>query len=418
MKIDNKALRFSWKKMILYNIMREYYGIICVIFMDKIRGDYYEKITRDFKIFPICALLGARQVGKTTLARQYAESKKLLMEIHYFDLEDYTDLAKLANPKIALEPLKGLIIIDEIQRRPDLFPYLRVLADRPNTPARFLILGSASKELLKQSGESLAGRIGYIYVNPFGLKDIGDQTLLWSQGGFPLSVLCENTDDSLRWRKSYLQTYFERDLRDIGLNLPPQRIYKLWNLLTHYHGQTTNYAAMAQFMDVSVPSIKNYIALLEGTFLIRTLTPWYENAGKRIVKAPKLYIRDSGMFHAMLDISSYTDLVNNTCLGPSWEGFALEETAKALNLETHQCYFWATHQHAELDLFVIHRGKRIGFEFKVTDQPKVTKSMRVAMDSLNLDYLYIITPVQETFFLEEKIGVLALKDVEIFLNKH
>ncbi len=381
--------------------------------MEKIRERYLKSIVLDFEIVPICALLGPRQCGKTTLARQF--SKTYQGPVHYFDLEDYTDLARLTNPKFALEHLEGLIIIDEVQRKPELFPYLRVLADRPNTKTKFLILGSASRDLLQQSSETLAGRLSYIAVSPFLLEEVGNQKTLWNRGGFPKSFLAESDTLSARWRQIYMQTYFERDLAYLGLNLPPQRILKLWAMLAQYQACTINYTHMAQFMEISVPTIKNYLGLLEGTFMIRTLAPWHENLGKRLVKTPKLYVRDSGIYHQLLNIQTYEQLILNTHVGFSWEAFAIEEITQSLNLRNEECYFWATHQEAELDLFVILNGKRIGFEFKTNDQPSITKSMHIAMNSLKLEHLYIVTPNEKSFPLESKVSVLALKDCNLIL---
>lgn len=380
--------------------------------MEKIRKSFLQKISEDFEVVPICALLGPRQCGKTTLARQYA--KTYPEQVHYFDLEDYTDLAKLTNPKLTLEPLQGLVIIDEIQRRPNLFPYLRVIVD--NKSLKFLILGSASRELLQQSSETLAGRIAYINVTPFQLSEVADQEKLWTRGGFPRSFLAASDPASVRWREAYMQTYFERDLTALGVNLPPQRILRLWAMLAQYHGNVMNYANMAQFLEVSVPTVKNYLALLEGTFMIRTLSPWYENRGKRLVKTPKIYIRDVGIFHQLLAIKNYEDLVLDTHRGASWEGFALEEVTKALNLRPEECYFWATHQLAELDFFTCYKGHKLGFEFKCTDQPKITKSMASARNELSLDHLFIVTPIEETFLLDEQTTVLALKDCSHVVN--
>lgn len=350
--------------------------------MERIRERYLKNIALDFEIVPIYALLGPRQCGKTTLAHQFAKTYQ--GPVHYFDLEDYTDLSRLTNPKFALDHLEGLIIIDEVQRKPELFQYLHVLADRPNTKTKFLILGSASRDLNQQN--------------------------LWNCGGFPKSFLAETDISSVRWRQIYMQTYFEKDLAYLGLNLPPQRILKLWAMLAHYQACTINYAHMAQFMEISVPTIKKYLNLLEGTFMIRELSPWYENLGKRLVKTPKLYIRDSGIYHQLLNIQTYEQLILNTHVGFSWEAFALEEITKSLNLRNEECYFWATHQEAELDLFVILNGKRMGFEFKISDQPSITKSMRIAMDALKLEHLYIVTPNEKSFPLENKVSVLALKE--------
>jgi len=374
--------------------------------MEKIRKSYLELIYQDLQIVPICALLGPRQCGKTTLARQFADA--YAETVHYFDLEDYTDLAKLDNPKLTLEPLKGLIIIDEIQRRPDLFPFLRVLADKDT--ARFLLLGSASRDLLRQSSETLAGRISYIQVTPFAIDEVHDQRKLWTRGGFPRSYLAPTDLASARWREVYMQTYFEKDLADLGLNLPPQRILLLWSLLTQYHGNVMNYSSMAQFLEISVQMLKNYLALLQGTFMIRTLAPWHENRGKRLVKTPKIYIRDVGIYHQLLGIKNYEELILDIRRGASWEGFAMEEITKLLQVRPEECFFWGTHQGAELDLFIPYKNKRIGFEFKCTDQPKITKSMMQAHADLELDHLYIVTPIEESFPLSEKTSVLALKD--------
>ncbi|MDR3624260.1 MAG: ATP-binding protein [Chlamydiales bacterium] len=381
--------------------------------MEKIRNFFLDQISQDLDITPICALLGPRQCGKTTIARQFA--KTYPEQVHYFDLEDYTDLAKLNHPKLALGSLKGLVIIDEIQRRPDLFPYLRVIVDRSNL--KFLILGSASRELIKQSSETLAGRIIYINVTPFQLSEANDQNKLWTRGGFPKSYLAHSDVASVRWREAYMQTYFERDLIELGLALPPQRILRLWSMLAQYHGNVINYSNMAQFLEISVPTLKNYLALLEGTFMIRILSPWYENRGKRLVKTPKLYIRDTGILHQLLSIKNYEELILDVRKGGSWEGFALEEITKALSLRPEECYFWATHQLAELDLFINYKGRKLGFEFKCTDQPKITKSMMSAKESLSLDHLFIITPIEETFSLNEYTTVLALKECKDTIQK-
>lgn len=373
----------------------------------KKRSSYLAAIASDFEVVPIVALLGPRQCGKTTLAKQFAAEQQC--EIHYFDLEDYTDLAKLENPKLTFSALKGLVIIDEIQRKPDLFPYLRVVVD--TMPLKFLISGSASPDLIRQSTESLAGRIAYIEVTPFSLQEVGDQNQLWVRGGFPRSYLAENDQQSSRWREVYMQSYFERDLPSFGMTLPPHRVLRFWSMLAHYHAKVVNYHQMAQFNDISVSTLKDYLAILEGTFLLRTLMPWHDNGGKRLVKSPKIYIRDAGLFHQLVRLKSYQELILSPHRGPSFEGFALEEVTKALHLRASACSFWATHQEAELDLFAEVSGKRIGFEFKCTDQPKMTKSMASAKANLHLDHLYIITPIEASFALDEEVSVLALKDV-------
>lgn len=381
--------------------------------MEKIRESYIQKIAQDFEIVPICALLGPRQCGKTTLAKQFAST--FTEDVHYFDLEDYTDLAKLENPKLIFDALQGLVIIDEIQRRPNLFPYLRVVAD--NQQLKFLILGSASRDLLQQSSETLAGRISFINVTPFQLSEVNDQKKLWTRGGFPRSFLAHSDQASVRWREVYMQTYFEKDLVDLGLKLPPQRILRLWSMLAQYHGNVMNYSNMAQHLEVSVPTLKNYLALLEGTFMIRTLMPWHENGKKRLVKTPKIYIRDSGIFHQLIAVKNYEELVQSIHRGASWEGFAIEEVTKAFGIRPEECYFWATHQQAEIDLFFTFQGKRFGFECKCTDQPKITKSMNEARKDLALDHLFIVTPVEETFPLDSQTTHIALKDIISFCLK-
>ena len=411
MKIVKSGSRFSWKKR----------GILATISLanhftrkrqferqavEKMRDAFLQKIEQDLRICPICALLGPRQAGKTTLARQFA--KRYSGKVHYFDLEDYTDLAKLENPNLIFDPLEGLVIIDEVQRRPDLFPYLRVVVD--NKPLQFLILGSVSRDFLAQSSENLAGRIAYLNITPFQLSEVGDQKNLWSRGGFPRSFLAPSDEGSMRWRKIYMQTYFERDLPTLGIHLPPQRIMRLWAMLSQSHATLVNYSSMAHFLEVSVPTLKNYLALLEGTFMIRMLSPWHENRGKRLVKAPKIYIRDSGIVHQLLGIKNYESLSLDIRRGASWEGFALEEVTNALSVRPEECYFWATHQQAEIDLFIEHKGLRLGFEFKCTDQPKKTKSMESARAALSLDHLFIVTPIEQTFPLDEATTVIALKD--------
>lgn len=375
--------------------------------MEKNRAFYLNKIDECFDVTPLCAILGPRQCGKTTLARQYAS--KYGGKVHYFDLEDPSDLNKLDTPKLTLEPLDGLIIIDEVQRRPDLFPYLRVLVDKKKIP--ILVLGSASRDLLQQSSETLAGRISYLELPPFTLFEYPEMKALWLRGGFPRSFLASSDMASARWRQAYIQTYFERDLALMGINLTPQEMSKMWSFLSQYHGNILNYAEIARFLHLSVPTVKKYLGMIEGTFMIRTLHPWFENISKRQVKSPKLYIRDSGIYHSLSHISSYDNLVLNTNIGRSWEGFALEEVIKALGMRTEECYFWATHQDAELDLFIPYYGKKLGFEFKYSEAPKITKSMRMALSELSLDHLYIISPLKENYALDHQITVTNLKNL-------
>lgn len=380
--------------------------------MDISREHYLNLIEDDLDIVPICVLLGPRQCGKTTLAHHYAKTYAATVKnpIHYFDLEDPTDLNKLENPKLTLEPLNGLIIMDEIQRRPEIFPYLRVLVDKKDV--HLLLLGSASRDLLQQSSETLAGRVSYVELPPFSLGEVVDFQTLWLRGGFPRSFLAKNDTASFRWRQAYVRTYFERDLALLGMHLSPQDMGKMWHFLSQFHGNIINYAEMARFLNLSVPTVKKYMGLLEGTFMIRTLSPWFENISKRQVKSPKFYIRDSGMYHFFQNIKHSDDLYRNRFVGASFEGFAMEEVIKSLSLRSEDCFFWSTHQEAEIDLFTPFLGKRIGFEFKYSDKPTITKSMRIALSSLHLDHLFIVSPLKDTYSLEENVTVLSVQNIQ------
>lgn len=378
------------------------------------RPYYLDQINFQFRIHSVCGLLGARQVGKTTLSKQYA---KMYEKIHLFDLEDPFDLARLENPLLALRNLNAsnpsksgsvpnLIVIDEIQRRPDLFPVLRVLVDE--SPHRLLILGSASRDLLQQSSETLAGRIGYIELPPFSVDEVPDQKLLWVRGGFPQSYLAEFALESYAWRQSYITTFLERDIPMLGFNIPPLHIRRFWMMLAHYNGQILNSSEIGKSLTISNHTVRNYIEILSGTFMVRILQPWFENISKRQVKSPKVYIRDSGLLHALLGIQDYDHLLVFPKLGASWEGFALEEIIKRYHATPEECYFWATQSGAELDLLIVKDGKRIGFEFKHTDYPKITPSMRIALETLHLDHLYVITPHEKSFAMDEKITAQGL----------
>src|ERR1043166_2675693 len=334
----------------------------------------------------IVALLGPRQCGKTTLARQLVPADSL----NYFDLEDPQSVARLAEPGLALRPLRGLVIIDEIQRRPDLFPLLRVLADRRPLRARFLILGSASPDLLTQSSETLAGRLETIPLEGFRLADLGirSQGRHWLRGGFPLSYAARSENDSITWRRQFLQTFLERDIPQLGVEVPAAALRRFWNMLAHYHAQTWNGAELARALAVSESTVRRYLDLLTGVFMLRQLPPWFENISKRQVKAPKGYVRDSGLLHALLGIAHRRDLENHPKVGASWEGYAIEEVLKALRPD--DAYYWATHQGAELDLLLFKRGRRVGIECKRTDAPKLTPSMRIALKELKLLRLLVV----------------------------
>ena len=352
----------------------------------------------------IVALLGPRQCGKTTLARQFVPANSL----NYFDLEDPQGLARLSEPNLALRPLRGLVVIDEIQRRPDLFPLLRVLADRRPLPARFLILGSASPELLKQSSETLAGRIETVPLEGFRLADLGAaaQGRHWLRGGLPLSYTTRTEAGSLVWRRQFLQTFLERDVPQLGITIPAVALRRFWSMVAHYHGQTWNAAELARALAISESTVRRYLDLMTGVFTVRQLPPWFENLGKRQVKAPKVYIRDSGLLHALLGIGSRRDLELHPKVGASWEGYAVEEILKALRPD--EAYYWATHQGTEIDLLLFKRGRRIGIECKRMDAPVLTPSMRIALTDLKLDELHVAYPGDKRYALAKNVEVVPL----------
>lgn len=354
----------------------------------------------------VVALLGPRQCGKTTLARQFVPSDSL----NYFDLEDPASFARLAEPDTALRPPKGLIVIDEIHRRPDLFPLLRVLADRSPLPARMLILGSASPELLRQSSESLAGRLETVALEGFRLSDLGAaaQPRHWLRGGLPLSFTARSEADSLSWRRQFLQTFLERDMPQFGVQVPPIALHRFWSMLAHYHAQIWNAAELARALAVNESTVRRYLDLMAGVFMVRQLAPWHENLGKRQVKAPKIYIRDTGLLHALLGIPDRRALELHPKVGASWEGYAVEEILKACQPD--EAYFWATHGGAELDLLMMKRGRRIGVECKRADAPTLTSSMRIALADLKLDELHVVYPGHRRYPLARDVDAVPLTE--------
>ncbi len=358
--------------------------------------------------FPVVALIGARQVGKTTLARQLVASRRTRTTV--FDLERPADLARLASPDLALGPLMGLVVLDEIQRRPDLFPTLRVLADRPQRPASFLVLGSASPALLRQSSESLAGRIAYYELPPLSLWEVGPETLgrRWLRGGFPRAFLAPTDAESLVWREEFIRTFLERDLPQLGVTIPAPTLRRFWAMLAHYHGQLWNSAELGRAFGVAHTTIRRYLDLLTAGFVVRQLLPWHANLGKRQVKAPKVYIADSGLLHALLGLETQDALESHPAVGASWEGFALDAVALLLRARPEECNFWGTHTGSELDLLVRRARVALGFEFKRTDAPAITKSMRIALEDLRLDHLYVVHPGEATFPLAARVTALAL----------
>lgn len=380
-----------------------------------IRKEYLAQINAALNQFPIVALLGPRQCGKTTLAREIAghSSDSSAKRPHYFDLEDSEDLARLADPKLALSSLSGLVVIDEVQRLPELFQTLRVLADRPKSTAKFLILGSASRELIHQSSESLAGRIRYIEVAPFQAKELSHDSSqqLWLRGGFPKSFYAATEQESWIWRNEYVRTYLEQDLPNLGLRIPAPHLRRFWMMLSHMHGQIFNASQLASSLDISDHTAKRYLDILTSTFMVRQLTPWFENTKKRQIKSPKIYFRDSGIFHFLQGIQSHDNLLVHPRLGASWEGFALEQVIAATGATTEEVYFWGVHGVGELDLLIIKNGKRIGFEIKHTSKPTFTSSMRMALDELKLDSLSIIYNGENSFTLADRVTATTLEDL-------
>jgi uncharacterized protein len=349
-------------------------------------------------------LVGPRQVGKTTLAREFAS----IDSANYFDLESAEDKARLANPKLALLPLKGLVLIDEVQHQPELFQELRALIDRNHQNGQFLLLGSASPKLLQQSSESLLGRVEVIEVSGFDLSETGYEQLdsLWLRGGFPLSFTSTSDDDSFAWRENAINRHVEVDLRQFGIDLPPTAMLRFWRMMAHSHGQVWNAAQMSRSFGMSEPTVRRYLDVLTQTYMLCQLQPWYENLGKRQVKSPKIYLRDSGLLHALLGIRSFDQLQQHPAIGASWEGFALEQVLRIAKPD--QAYFWATHADAELDLLMIKGNQRIGVQFKRSDAPKTTRSMHIALSDLQLDKLYVVYPGQHRFALTETIEAVPL----------
>ncbi len=373
------------------------------------RHKYLKTIEIQFRIHPACAILGPRQVGKTTLAKLFLKDNSP-ENFHFFDLEDPLDLSRLENPMLTLSKLTNkLIIIDEIQRAPELFPIIRVLVDNKQKNQKFLILGSASRDLIRQSSETLAGRIGYMELMPFSLDEVNhDSEILWFRGGFPLSYLAHTDEDSFLWRQSYIATFLERDIPNLGFQIPPQQMRRFWLMLVHYHGQIFNASELGKSLGISDHMVRKYLDILAGTFMIRILLPWYENLEKRQIKSPKIYFRDSGILHALIGIRSRAEMDIHPKMGSFWEGFALEEIIRQADATPEECYFWGTQSKAELDLLILKNGKRIGYEFKYSDTPKITPSMRIACEDLKLDHLYVVYPGVATFSLSEKITARGL----------
>lgn len=377
------------------------------------RPDPIRQIKASFQIHPVTALLGPRQCGKTTLARIIAEKEPSTI----FDLENPVDIQRLAAPMQALRDLTGLVIIDEVQRKPELFELLRVLVDRSDGSARFLLLGSASPQLVKGVSESLAGRIGFVDLSGFQLWEVGVQhrDRLWTRGGLPRAFLADSESDSIQWREGFVRTFLERDIPQLGITIPAETLRRFWTMVAHYHGQIWNAAEFARSLGTAENTARRYLDILAGSYMVRILPPWFENLKKRQVKAPKIYIRDSGLLHSLIQVSTLAGLQGHPKIGASWEGFALEHVIRVLR--TRDAYFWATHAGAELDLMVTIAGRRHGFEFKYTDAPGRKRSMHIAIEDLGLEHLWVIYPGDQTYTLDDKITAIPMEEISQIANK-
>ncbi len=369
-----------------------------------------ERLKHLVKNNPVVAILGPRQCGKTTLSRQF--SAEWSSEPVFFDLEHPRDLRRMEEPLLALENVSGLIVIDEIQRAPDLFPVLRVLADH-NKKARYLILGSASRDLIRQSSETLAGRISYMEIGGFSSQLVGVSKAekLWIRGAFPRSYLAASEAASFQWRQDFIATFLERDIPQLGINISAKSLGRFWSMLAHYHGQVFNASEIGKSLGISDHTAQRYLDLLSGTFMIRQLRPWYVNTKKRIVKRPKIYFRDSGILHALFALESKKDVLSHPKLGASWEGFALEEAVKAAQLKEDEVFFWGVHASAEIDMVFQKKGQLYGVEVKYAQAPSLTLSMRSALKELSLKHLWILYPGRESYPLDKNVTVISLADL-------
>jgi predicted AAA+ superfamily ATPase len=369
------------------------------------------RITSLLKRFPVVAILGARQVGKTTLATSIAPT--LSSRISRFDLENPSDLARLADPMLALQEPKGLVVLDEVQRRPELFPVLRVLADRKPVRTRFLVLGSAAPDLLRQSSESLAGRIAYYELPGLAVREVGFEHAdrLWVRGGFPKAFLARSDRESMEWRQAFIRTFLERDLPALGVNIAADTMRRFWSMLAHHHAQLWNASEIGRSFGVADTTVRNYLDKLTDALVVRQLKPWHENLGKRQVKSPKIFIRDAGLLHALLNLPTKRDIEGHPKLGASWEGFIIDQLVQQLGVSPEETYHWRTHQGAELDLLVVRGGVRLGFEVKRTVAPTLTPSMRSAMHDLKLKLLTVVHAGEQTFPLSKQVRAVAFRDV-------
>jgi uncharacterized protein len=389
--------------------VREFQGIIASMQIERSR--LRAEIARALEQFRGVILVGPRQVGKTTLARSFVPPDSA----NYFDLEDAAVAEQLRSPRTLLDGLRGLVVIDEVQHAPQLFRTLRVLMDRETAPAKFLLLGSASPALLKQTGETLLGRVATIEVGGFTLDELGPSGMqtLWRRGGAPLSCLADDERQSVEWRERFVQLFLERDLPLLGVNAPAPALRRFWTMLAHYHGQIWNAADPARSLGVNESTVRRYLDWLTQTYMVRQLPPWHENLGKRQVKSPKIYFRDSGLLHLLLGIRNEHGLLTHPKSGASWEGFMLEQVLRVTRPD--EAYFWATHAGAELDLLTIKYGRRVGIEFKRADAPTLTPSMRIAFSDLKLDRLLVIYPGNRQYPLANGIDVVPASAIENFV---
>ncbi len=370
------------------------------------RANYMKRLDIALRRAPVVSMLGPRQCGKTTLARLFGEQ----FEAVYFDLESVPDQRRLQNPELVLGSYDGLVVLDEIQVMPELFGVLRVLVDRPWNRAKFLILGSASPHIVRNVSETLAGRTEFIELSGLHLEETGTRSWrqLWLRGGFPRSYLAVSGEDSLAWRDNFIRTFLERDIPQLGITIQAPAMRRFWTMLAHYHGRTLNASELGRSMGVSDKTIRSYLDILSGTFMVRQLQPWFENISKRQVKAPKIYFRDSGLLHSLLGIQDLPYLMAHPSIGASWEGFALEQILRLS--EVTDAYFWATHSGAEVDLFFIKNGKRYGVECKFNEAPKISKSMHIALADLDLSHIFVVYPGKDSYPVTDTISVLSLED--------
>lgn len=375
------------------------------------RPQRMEAVAGALNHYPVAAILGPRQCGKTTLARAFAQDRECV----FFDLENPVDAARLATPMLALEDLTGLVVIDEIQRKPEMFSILRVLVDRPESNARFLVLGSASPYLVKGASESLAGRIGFIDLSGFSLSEVGADRddNLWNRGGFPRSFLAADDALSAQWRNDFIRTFLERDIPQLGITIPAETLRRFWTMIAHFHGQVWNAATFARSLGVSAPTARRYLDVLSGAFMVRQIQPWYANIKKRQVKSPRIYLRDSGLLHALLSLETLSDVLSHPKAGASWEGFVIEEILASV--ESRNFYFWSTYSGAELDGLLFRQGRAVGFEIKRTDAPTRTKSMVSAIQELDLEHLYVVYPGKQSYRVDDRITALSVRDLDSVL---